>query len=472
MITTVDRAFELMESRTNLERGGTPHLRQYRLERMAEILHRLGNPHRTLPAVHIAGTKGKGSTATFTASLLAASGFRTGLYTSPHVTGYRERFRVIPPDDETAVPHAESRYSESVAEVEPRGASSKESFPSVPFAPWTGREEAILLSEGSRVWQVVEVLQREGTPEDDLPTTFELLTALAFCFFSSAGCEIVVLETGLGGRLDATNLCSPLVTMITRIEREHQEYLGNTLQEIATEKGGIIKPGVPVIIAPQRREVRTVLTAIARQRQAPMLPVVPVRHRDRYTLGMDGAVHRVNAGHALAALRELQRQSVSGERPGATIRSATTKNLALEDAKIRRALARARLPGRGERLRGVLLDGAHTPESVAHAVRTVPGRRSTVILGVVSGKDLGGIAAALHGRVSRVIVSRPGTFKPGDPAAVYAAVAAAGLPAELLEDPVEALRRAREFREPILVTGSFYMVGEIRRLLLQEDRCP
>lgn len=434
---SADRAFALFESRTNLERGGTPHLRQYRLERMQQILHRLGNPHEALPAVHLAGSKGKGSTAVFTAHLLAECGYRVGLYTSPHVTGYRERFLLLPGE----------------------------------------QEEELLARESRAVWSVVEAMAREGTPEDELPTTFELLTALAFLYFLAARCDVVVLETGLGGRLDATNLCRPLITMITRIEKEHQEYLGNTLQEIAREKGGIIKPGVPVVLAPQRREVRLVFLRIARERQAPLVAMKPLKIRDGIVPGMIGAVQRVNAGQAVAAVRALFERGLL-----------TRGGPSLSREAIVRALARARLPGRGERLQDVLLDGAHTPESVAQAVRMLPRRGGIAILGVVGGKDLRGIAAALRGRVKHVIVSRPGTFKPGDPRAVYDAVCAAGIPAELLQEPADALARARELAgEPagdpvrnggrgrpapaIIVTGSFYMVGEIRRLLGDEP-CP
>lgn len=418
----LDHAFALFEARTNLERGGTPHLRQYRLERMGEILHLLGDPHRVLPAIHLAGSKGKGSTAVFTAFLAAASGLKVGLYTSPHVTGYRERFRLIGPAGE------EFRHD-------------------------------LLFRESVPVWRVVESMRSAGTPEDDLPTTFELLTALAFRFFSAAECQVVVLETGLGGRLDATNLCHPVMTMITRIELEHQEYLGETVQEIAREKGGIIKEGVPVVIAPQRRVVRQVLERIARERNASVLPMGDTSEIPAERLGMAGAVQRINAAQALTAVRHLY-----GLSKGSTIAA---------------ALGAAHLPGRGEQVEDLVLDGAHTPESVAQAIRALRGRGSVVILGIVSGKDVAGIVGALKRTVRHVVVSRPGTFKPGNPESVYQAVLAAGIPAELHLDPARALERARELNgkqgrtaggsSPILVTGSFYMVGEIRRLVRGGD---
>lgn len=417
---TVDRAFQLFESRTNLERGGTPHLRQYRLERMAKILAELADPHLSLRVVHVAGSKGKGSTAAYTAALLAEAGFLVGLYTSPHIVDYRERFTLLPPAGSPAPPDVET----------------------------------LLQQESRRVWTVVETMTSDGVAEDELPTTFELLTALAFCLFRAANCGYVVLETGLGGRLDATNLCRPMLTMITRIELEHREYLGDTLAEIAREKAGIIKPGVPVVIAPQRREARQVLDAHARERGAPRVPMRALGPIEGAGLTMRGTVQRVNAGQALAGYNALRHHALVPPLAGETMVS---------------ALWRTRLPGRGEELEDLFLDGAHTPESVSQVVRSLPAETSLAILGVVEGKDLPGIAAALRPRIRKVIVSTPGTFKPGNPSTVFAAVEAAGIPAELIPDPAEALLRARECSRgrPILVTGSFYMVGAIRRLLTE-----
>ncbi|POR05419.1 hypothetical protein AU468_00655 [Alkalispirochaeta sphaeroplastigenens] len=431
---TLDGAFRRFESRTNLERGGTPHLRQYRLNRMEALLQRLGNPQESLPVIHVAGSKGKGSTAAFTAELLAAASHRVGLYTSPHVTDYRERFRVLTPRSGTG----ETRETT-------RGDSPEE----------------ILLKESRRVWELVPALEREGCPPDELPTTFELLTALAFCAFTAADCEFALLETGLGGRLDATNLCVPLVTIITRLELEHQEYLGETLAEIAREKAGIIKPGIPLITAPQRREARSVLARQAALQKAPLLRLRPLDRSIPLTLG--GEVQRINAALALGAFGELHRQGRVKDAP----------RRVLEEA-----LTRTTLPGRGERLADLYLDGAHTPESVAQVVRTLTPPGGVAILGVVQGKDLRGIARALAPAVSRVVVSRPGTFKPGDPSEVFRTLLDEGIQAELIPDPLEALTRARELNRliappaeeppPIVVTGSFYMVGEIRRLVLAE----
>ncbi|MCG8478000.1 MAG: hypothetical protein MI724_02815 [Spirochaetales bacterium] len=459
---SVETIFERFESRTNLERTA-PQLRLYRLERMEKLLTRLDDVHRALPIVHLAGSKGKGSTAAYVASLLAAAGYRVGLYTSPHVRDYRERFNLIAPG--TAV------GGERV------DAARDAAFPDA---------DGHLVEQGRRVWSIVEAMIGEGAEEDDLPTTFELLTALAFCYFPAAGCDWIVLETGMGGRLDATNVCLPQLTMITRIELEHTEYLGDTVEKIAAEKAGIIKEGVPLLLAPQASGPDGVFDEVAAARSAPVTRVAelsaattgqtgggpfrgetvtlpPWAGAGVATLGMLGRVHRTNAAMALEALHNLARRDAA----------------ALPDSdSIRRALQRTRLPGRGEVLGELILDGAHTPESAANLAsslrRALPaGEKIPVIIGIVAGKNVEGIARALSSVASRFIVSRPGSFKPGDPVEVTRRIEACGFGVEREEDPRRALDRARTVRDagksreaPVLVTGSFYMVAEIRRLVL------
>lgn len=441
---TSREVFQCFESRTNLERT-TPQLRLYRLERMETLLERLENPQRNRPVVHLAGSKGKGSTAAYLSSLIAATGRTVGLYTSPHIVGYSERFRVIPPGAVVGSP-----------EVEQTG----------PL--W----ESALVQQGRRIWAEVEAMIGEGHGEDDLPTTFELLTALAFCFFPAVGCDWLVLETGLGGRLDATNVCRPESTLITRIEREHTEYLGETIPEIAGEKAGIIKTGAPLFLAPQRPEAAEVFRKTARDRDVPVVDVPPLEGSTAAVklpswtgggtvrLGMLGEVHRTNSALALAAVRDLM------DRDRLPVPSMQ---------QVRTAVADTRLPGRGERRGELILDGAHTEESAENiraAVESLlpPGTRIPVILGVVAGKNVEGIGRALAPIAAVFLVSRPGRFKPGDPQEVLSRLQAVGLEAELELEPATALERARREREndnaPILVSGSFYMVAEIRRLVV------
>jgi dihydrofolate synthase/folylpolyglutamate synthase len=483
---SAEEIFARFESRTNLERT-TPQLRMYRLERMVALLERLGNPQTTLPVVHLAGSKGKGSTAAYTASVLAASGLTVGLYTSPHVRSYRERFLIIPQNSFVGADEPEGEPTPP--EDGPGLPATQRSDAAVrPEPVVTPPHERALLTQGTRVWAEVEAMMAEGTPEDELPTTFELLTALAFCYFPAAGCDWIVLETGLGGRLDATNVCRPALTMITRIEIEHTEYLGTTRREIAGEKAGIIKPAVPVMLAPQHPEADAVFRTVAAERNAPLRDVMPLPaapaseppprkgsavavaeavYLPPWTGGsvvspaMLGEVQRVNIAMALAGYRELVD---AGAVPMA------------DTAAIHAAIAGTRLPGRGERIGDLILDGAHTEESALQLAATMKtllpdGARVPVILGIVAGKNVEAITAALAPIALVFIVSRPGRFKPGDPLEVARRAVTAEREIVIEEEPSAALERARSLRpaglrHPILVTGSFYMVAEIRRLVV------
>ncbi len=197
---------------------------KFNLENITILAERLGHPERKYPSVHIAGTNGKGSTAAFLESILRNAGFRTGLYTSPHLERINERIRV-----------------------------SGEEIPDAAFADIF-----------SRIHSVIEELLADGTLRAH-PTFFECVTAIAFVYFAEAGVRFAVLETGLGGRLDSTNIVTPQVSIITRIDFDHENFLGHSLREIAAEKAGIIKPGVPVIIAEQREEAGQVLLSKAHE---------------------------------------------------------------------------------------------------------------------------------------------------------------------------------------------------------------
>lgn len=437
----VERLFARFESLINLERD-TTRIRLYRLDRMEHFLARLGHPERITPALHIAGSKGKGSTAAYLASMLAASGLRVGLYTSPHVTGYRERFTIVRPGETVGGPRRRA----------------------------TEEADADLLARaGEPIWAMVEQMRAEGVGVDELPTTFELLTALAFRSFADARCDWMVLETGLGGRLDATNVCLPELCILTRIELEHTEFLGDTIEKIAGEKAGIIKPGVPVFMTPQPADARAVFTRVAGERGAPLVEVEPLAATSdgrgmvmpascgaaAVVPRMMGYAQRTNVAAALAAWRQLRENG---------------RIAATEPAALVRAVAETSLPGRGERIGDVILDGAHTPESVAQVTASLApeNRPGAIIFGAVAGKDTAGMARALRVLDVPAVVSRPGTFKPGDPPAVARAVAAAGLEVTLEEEPQAALARARGIARgaPVLVVGSFYMVAEIRRLVV------
>ncbi len=438
-IGSTGELFSWIESVTTLERSGAQFsARAYQLERMEHLLELFGRPQDAFRSAHIAGSKGKGSTAALLAWSLQASGPRTGLYTSPHVDSYLERFAVLEGD---RLDHAPGR----------------------------------LLELGRELHERIEGLPEEFLSRHGKPTTFELLTLLAFCLFRDLRCPWAVLETGIGGRLDATNTVLPVVCLITPIELEHTDVLGDTLQAIAREKAGIIKPGVPVYSAPQAEEVREVLRAAARERGSPISFLddeleslesryglegteVALRFRGqperRYTLSMIGDFQAENA-----ALVDLAARRVLG----------------LGEEALSRGLRAARLPGRMELLSrdpAVVLDGAHTPRSAARVLavfRTLFGSDGVLLFGAAKGKKTAEMAALLAPAFERIVITAPGTFKESEPEAVHRQFSA-HRPSALLEArTAEALSlalRLTEGRRPLLVLGSFYLAGEVRRALL------
>src|SRR5579863_8582820 len=213
---------------------------KFDLENITILTERLGRPDRVYPSAHIAGTNGKGSTAAFLESILRHAGFRTGLYTSPHLERINERIRV----------NFEQISDEALAET---------------FARVRGLIEELLAAGKLRAH----------------PTYFECVTAMAFEYFAKSRVEFGVFEVGLGGRLDATNIISPVVTLITRIDFDHENFLGHSLREIAREKAGILKPGVPVVVAEQQAEAREVILTRAKELSCPVLESSATFHVDR-----------------------------------------------------------------------------------------------------------------------------------------------------------------------------------------------
>ncbi len=374
------------------------HLGLQNIQRLAEALGiRLAGPEAP-KFLHVAGTNGKGSVCAMLDSCCRAAGLKTGLFTSPHLVTFRERMRI----------NGEMIGEDEVA---------------------TGLTEIRALVEA---W-------------DHAPTFFEIATALALAWFQQSGAEVVVLETGLGGRLDATNVVTPAVSVLTRIDLDHQLWLGDSLAAIAVEKAGIIKPDVPVVTGPQADEVRVVIVQIAMWRGAELNFVVsPFR---RVEIALAGSHQRWNAALAAHAL-ELA-------------------GIAISDEAMARGLRTVEWPGRFQQITPrVVLDGAHNPASaqrLAETWREVFGdKRATLILGVLQDKDVRGICAALlpiAGRIIALPVQNPRSATPqeicraiGEVAPRQECIAVRDLPA--------ALRIAESMGRRMLITGSLFLVGE------------
>ena len=434
--STVEEAFAYIEGFTNFERVTPQIVRDFKSSRMEELLELMGNPHESFSSIHIAGSKGKGSTAAFLASVLTAAGIPTGMYTSPHVVTYRERI---------------SRGGE--------------------FFP-----DRVYIDTIERLKAAVESRHSPFLKGEYEPTTFELLTVLAFTIFEETGCTWAVVETGIGGRLDATNIINPAFCVLTPVELEHTDILGDTIEKIASEKAGIIKPGTPAFSAGQPPPVRRIFREKARAVGAPLSFLEDEIESFGLGEGRRGLSLLWKDGGTLDA--ELAMFGRHQAENAALASLALKKMLPETGPHLEAGLAAAHAPGRMEIREGevpLVFDGAHTPASVKVLIRGLEElypeieTKGILLFGSVKGKDAGGMARVLAPRFREVLISTPGSFKPSDPGGVYAAFTPYNPRVRLVADPAgayeQALKDARKTGGPICVTGSFYMVAEILKLL-------
>jgi dihydrofolate synthase/folylpolyglutamate synthase len=384
---------------------------RFGLERVERALRALGRPDRDLAILHVAGTNGKGSTCAMAAEALRLAGHRVGLYTSPHLVSFNERIRI------DGSPVADGELSEVIDEL--RRA-----------CPW-----------------------HDGGDESERLTYFEFATLLALLRFARAGTTAVVLEVGLGGRFDATNVVVPRVSAVSRIGLDHVQLLGDTVAAIAREKAGIFKRGIPAVVAAaQPPEAMAALRAEAERRGAPF-QVAPASWDG--PIALRGPHQRGNAALAAAALRLLDRVGVP-----------------VTEEAIGGGIAGARWPGRMEELGGVVLDGAHNPDGAAALAASLPllypGRPVELIFGVLADKDHGGMLAALAPLVRRVHLVPPASPRARPTASYRDLVASFGVPVDEHASAAEGLDCARDAARDgalVCVAGSLYLVGEARQLL-------
>lgn len=446
-IMNYQEALAYIESYTDYEKTPLPHaVAKYDLRRVVELLERLGNPHKFAPAVHITGTKGKGSVAAMIASALSAAGYVTGLYTSPHLVSIRERFQV------DGKPISESEFASLMVMVKP---------------------EAEAVNRRDAYGQL---------------TTFEVLTALCFAFFRLRRAGFQVLEVGMGGTYDATNIIErPQVCVLTSISLDHTEILGHTLSQIAGEKCGILKTGCSVVISPQTDEAYRVIDKACREKAAQLIRVgIDITwhgmgfdiHRQRvlvkgklgeyeFDVPLLGDFQLENTATAVAALEVLAQRGFNVSRES-----------------IIAGLEKVKWSGRFQLLQEnpyLLLDGAHNPYSAQKLRESIekyfPRKGSpqdknklalvdkrTLIIGTSSDKDNAGIVAGLYPAFDRVIVTRSRHPRATSTEHLAAEFAKHGVKAEAAESVAQALALALEHagkNDLVCATGSLFVVGEV-----------
>jgi dihydrofolate synthase / folylpolyglutamate synthase len=411
---------------------------KFDLENITILSERLGRPDRAYPSAHIAGTNGKGSTAAFLESILRRAGFRTGLNTSPHLEKINERIRV----------NGEEISDDAFAET------------------------------FTRIQALNEELLAAGTLRAH-PTYFECVTAMAFEYFARARVEFGVFEVGLGGRLDATNILTPVISIITRVDFDHENFLGHSLAEIASEKAGILKPSVPLILAEQRPEALEVIRARARERElgCPVIETATAFRVEKEwmengcsralvtenTTGwtievaprLPGKFQIQNSLNAVAATRYLQKRGYR-----------------ISDDAIAQGIAEAVWPGRLEKVQSspdVYFDGAHNPsaarELAAFLEQNLAGRKVWLVFGALRDKAVDEIAGVLFPHAAEVIFSQPRTTRAISVAQLAEITSHHASHFTVIPEPEAAIEYAldrADANDAVIVAGSLYLVGQLR----------
>jgi len=409
---------------------------KFDLENITVLNERLGRPDRAYPSAHIAGTNGKGSTAAFLESILRHAGFRTGLNTSPHLEKINERIRI----------NGEEISDKAFAET------------------------------FSHIHELIEVLLAAGKLHAH-PTYFECITAMAFESFARERAELAVFEVGLGGRLDATNILVPVVAIITRIDFDHENFLGHSLKEIASEKAGILKPSVPVVLAEQPPEAREVILARAKNLSCPVVEPAQIFGVHRKPLP-DGRVRarvvETDSGKVFQLLPSLpgRFQLENALNAVAAARLLQDRGFQIPDDAITQGIANTVWPGRLEKLQSapdIYFDGAHNPSAareLAHFLeQNFPGRKIWLVYAALRDKAVDEVTGLLFPHAAEVIFTAPRTSR-----AVSATQLAelAGHHAKrfsVIPDAERAFEHALAEAAPedaIFVTGSLYLVGQLR----------
>ena len=422
---------------TNYEAVPRPHAEDnYDLRRLFEVLDLLGNPHLKAKSLHITGTNGKGSTAVMLASVLSAAGYKTGLYTSPHLITSRERFTV----DGKMI--SEQQLADIVTRIKPE----------------------------------IEAVNTKATY--GILTVFEILTVVSFVFFAEQKVDFQVMEVGMGGRYDATNVIQPLVCFLTAISYDHCDILGDTLTKIAGEKCGIIKPGCTVISHPQEAEAAAVIFQDCSQKNVKLIQVGQEVTRRSMDFNFDGQRIEIKGRLdryqvAIPLLGQYQLDNTAAVIAGLEV--LIEKGYKISKAQIIKGLAAVEFPGRMNivsRNPLIVMDGGHNP-GAAHNLKEAllkyfPDYNKILVTGMAGDKDIPGIIKELAPLFKTVIVTRAHSQRAAKTDFLAAEFAKYKITAIQTENVVKALEEAKKLAGPkdvIVVTGSLYVVGEAKEYI-------
>jgi dihydrofolate synthase/folylpolyglutamate synthase len=443
----------------NLERGQRP--KSFRLDRMKFLTEIADHPERCAPSIHIAGSKGKGSVTGMLAVMMKAAGFHAARYMSPHVVDIRERICL-----------GDSYFSEDVYR--------------------TAGDELREITE-KRLPEAGNPLFDSKNADGCEPTFWELLTLCFFLCAKHGNCDVIIAETGMGGRLDSTNVLDPLASVITLIELEHTAFLGNTIAEVAGEKAGIIKTGKPLILAKQNDEALEVFRKKAEEKNSPLLYLPEIAELSNVNVTRNGTDFTLAFKAELPLFSDPLDLSipipgkVQAENAALAITALKTAFPQISEDAIRRGLENFFIPARFEKIAPSLqggappfiIDGAHTQESLALCIETfcsLYGEGGVLIFGCAADKDASAMAKTAAPHFSKIIITTPGTFKTSNPDLVYEAFVntAGSEKTVLVKNTQEAIKQTLNFARgknlqgrnlPILGTGSFYLVSEIRKFI-------
>ncbi|MHC4291355.1 MAG: bifunctional folylpolyglutamate synthase/dihydrofolate synthase [Planctomycetota bacterium] len=442
---TYQKAIQYLFDKTDYERQQKLryNITTFDLKRMNQLLKGLGNPHKKTKIIHIAGTKGKGSTAAMLAKMIEANGYNVGLYTSPHVMTLHERIAI---------------NSEMI-------------------------NKKMMLDLMNRVYPVIEKMIQK----DNGPTFFEIMTAIAFLHFADKEVDLAIIETGLGGRLDSTNVVNPELVGITSISIDHQNLLGSSIDSIAKEKAGVIKKGIPVVTVPQEPAAMRVLKKLAGSQKAPLAITgkdidfsyrfessrehgphtricltTPSSRFEHLRVPLPGEHQAINCGLALAMLDKLKNQGY-----------------VIDDQKAVTGLSEVKLAGRMEIVcedPRILVDAAHNAASVRALIQAigqhVPYDSMIIIFGCNSDKDVRGMLTELQYGADKVIFTRSNSPKavfPSDLAEMYTELCGKMCQTTLsLKEAIRVAGNAVSKEDLICIAGSFYLVGQTKQMFHPE----